>query len=175
MPSDVRLSAIWMLGSTLGGASIAAQLGLPYAFAGHFSMGYARQALALYRREFAHTPHGLPAPHAMLALTVVCGETDEEAERLAAPMRVAIAKNRTGKREPILSVEDALRCELTPQEQAIVDEFFAGAVIGGPATVGARLRAIAAEYEVQELMLSTLMPDPAARLASLERTFAAMR
>jgi luciferase family oxidoreductase group 1 len=174
MPNDIRLSSIWMLGSTLGGASIGAQLGLRYAFAGHFSMGHAKDALAHYRRTF--TPSAdLAAPHAMLAVTVICGETREQAERWAAPMRVAIAKNRTGKREPIMDVEAALAYEFSPQEQAIVDEFFRGAVIGDAQTVRAGLRALADDLEVQELMLSTLVPDRGARERSLELTFAAMR
>ncbi|MCX5745414.1 MAG: LLM class flavin-dependent oxidoreductase [Proteobacteria bacterium] len=173
MPSDVRLPSVWMLGSTFGGASIGAQLGLPYAFAGHFSMKHARASLAHYRRDFRPSARW-SAPHAMLAVTVICGRDDAEADQLAAPMRVAIARNLTGKREPIRDVETALRYEFSDAERAIVDEFFTGAVIGGPARVGDELRRLAAELEVQELMCSTLVADVATRRASLERTIAAM-
>jgi alkanesulfonate monooxygenase SsuD/methylene tetrahydromethanopterin reductase-like flavin-dependent oxidoreductase (luciferase family) len=69
----------------------------------------------------------------------------------------------------------ALRHEFSVPEQAILDEFFAGAVIGGPAKVGERLRSVAREYAASELMLSTLVPDVAARVASLERSMAAMQ
>jgi len=174
MPSDVSISSIWMLGSTLAGAAIAAELGVPYAYAGHFTMTHAREAIARYRRSFQPSPQ-LAAPYAMLAVTTVCGETDEEAERLAAPMRVAVVNSRTGKRAPIPSIEEALRHPFSPAEQAILDEFFAGAVIGGPAKVADGLRALARDHEASELMLSTLVPDLAARKASLERTIAAMR
>ncbi len=174
MPSDVRLGSIWMLGSTLAGASIAAQLGVPYAFAGHFAMRHARDAIAHYRRDFEPSTE-LAEPYAMLAVTTVCGASDEEAERLAAPMRVAIVKNRTGKREPILPVEEALRYQFSPAEQAIADEFFTGAVIGGPARVADGLRSLARDTGASELMLSTLVPDFAARRASLERVISAMR
>jgi luciferase family oxidoreductase group 1 len=173
MPSDVRLSSIWMLGSTLAGASIAAQLGVPYAFAGHFAMRHAHDAIAHYRRSFRPSA-ALAEPYAMLAITAVCGADDDEAHRLAAPIRVAIVKNRTGRRSPIASIDEALAYRFTPDEQAIADEFFTGAVIGGPAHVAERLHATAREIGAQELMLSTLVPDLAARQASLERIASAL-
>jgi luciferase family oxidoreductase group 1 len=104
MPSDLPAGQIWMLGSTLAGASIAAQLGVPYAFAGHFAMRHAIDAIAHYRSRYEPSREH-PAPYAMLAVTTVCAPTDAEAERLAAPLRVAIVKNRTGRRAPILSVD----------------------------------------------------------------------
>lgn len=174
MPSDVRISSIWMLGSTLAGAAIAAELGVPYAYAGHFTMGHAHAAIAHYRKAFQPSAQ-LAEPYAMLAVTAICAATDEEADRLAAPMRVAIVNSRTGKRAPIPSVEEALRHEFKPGEQVILDEFFAGAVIGGPAKVADGLRKLAREHDASELMLSTLVPDLDARKASLERTIAAMR
>lgn len=173
MPSDVGCQTIWMLGSTLAGASIAAQLGLPYAFAGHFAMGQARDAIAHYRKRFEPSRR-LAAPYAMCAVTVICGADDEEARRLAAPVRVAIANSRTGKRAPIPSVEEALARVLTPQEQAIADEFLTGAVIGGPDHVRDRLPALARELEADELMVSSLVPTLEARRASLERIAAGL-
>jgi luciferase family oxidoreductase group 1 len=174
MPSDVRIKSVWMLGSTLAGAQIAAQLGTPYAYAGHFTMTHAKEAIDVYRRTFEASEYR-KEPYAMLAVTVVCGETDEEALRLAAPMKVAIVNSRTGKRAPIPSIEEALRHEFSPGEQMILDEFFAGAVIGGPAVVADGLRRVARENNAQELMLSTLVPDLESRKASLERTISAMR
>jgi len=168
MPSDVRLGSIWMLGSTLAGASIAAQLGVPYAFAGHFAMRHAHDAIAHYRRSFRPSA-ALAEPYAMLAVTTVCGADDDDARRLAAPIRVAVVKNRTGRRGPIVSIDEALAYRFSAEEQAIADEFLTGAVIGGPAHVAERLRATARDAGVQELMLSTLVPDLAARQASLER------
>jgi luciferase family oxidoreductase group 1 len=173
MPSDVRIGAMWMLGSTLQGAQIAAQLGLRYAFAGHFAMRSAREAMALYREEFQPSPE-LAKPYAMLAVTCVCGETDEDARRQAAPLRLAIVKTRTGKREPIASIEDALAYKFTPDEQAIADDFFLGAVIGSPAAVVPKLHTLAQELGADELMLSSLLPDLAMRKASLTRIARAM-
>jgi luciferase family oxidoreductase group 1 len=166
MPSNVRIGELWMLGSTLAGASIAAQLGMRYAFAGHFAMRQAADAIAHYRRAFRPSPQ-LATPHAMLAVTCICGEDDAAAHRLAAPIRVAIVKNRTGKREPILSVEDAVAYRFTPEEQAIADDFLQGAVIGGPADVAPRLRTLARDLGADELMLSMLLPSVEVRCASL--------
>ncbi len=174
MPSDVRCSSIWMLGSTLAGASIGAQLGVPYAFAGHFAMRQARDAIAHYRKRFVPSPR-LAAPYAMCAVTVICGDDDEDAHRLAAPVRVAIVNSRTGRRAPIPSVEDALGYSFTPEEQAVADDFLAGAVIGGPDRVRDRLRALAREIDADELMVSSLVPSFEARRLSLERIAAALR
>jgi luciferase family oxidoreductase group 1 len=174
MPSDVRIPSIWMLGSTLAGASIAAQLGVPYAFAGHFAMRQARDAIAHYASRFRPSP-ALAEPYAMIAVTAVCGCDDDEALRLAAPLEVAIARSRTGRRGPVPSVEDALAYRFSPEERAIVDEFFAGAVVGGPDRVGERILAVARELGANEVMLSTLVPALEERRASLERTMQAVR
>ncbi len=168
MPSDVPLPPIWMLGSTLEGASIAASLGVRYAFAGHFAMRNAKPAIAWYRDHF--TPSAdLASPYAMLAVTVVCGPDDEEAERMAAPIRLAGVRNRTGRRAPIARIDEALAHRFTPDEQAIADEFLMGAIIGGPRPVIDGLAARARDTGADELMLSTLLPDREDRLHSYER------
>jgi luciferase family oxidoreductase group 1 len=174
MPSDLHVASIWMLGSTLAGASIAAQLGMPYAFAGHFAMRHAVDAIAHYRNAYQPSPQQ-PKPYAMLAVTAICADTDVEAERLSAPVRVAIVKNRTGRRAPIASIEEALAYRFSPEEQAIADEFFTGAAIGGPAKVAAGLAELAERTHADELMLSTLVPDLAARKASLAAIAGAMQ
>jgi alkanesulfonate monooxygenase SsuD/methylene tetrahydromethanopterin reductase-like flavin-dependent oxidoreductase (luciferase family) len=140
-----------MLGSTL---------------AGHFAMRSAVEAIALYRDRYAPSPRH-PAPQSILAVTTVCAPTDDEAQRLAAPLRVAIVKTRTGRRAPIASVDEALAYRFTADEQAIADEFFAGAVIGSPATVAVGLRALAARTGADELMVSALLPELATRTRSL--------
>ncbi len=167
MPSDVPLPPIWMLGSTLAGASIAASLGVRYAFAGHFAMQNARPALRHYRERFQPGPE-LSRPYAMLALAVICGEDDEQAERLAAPATLAVVRNRTGRRAPIATVEEALMYHFTYEEQAIADDFRQGAVVGGPATVIAELARIAADFGADELMLTTIVSDHEDRLRSYE-------
>ena len=167
MPSDARAGTLWMLGSTLTGASIAAQLGVPYAFAGHFAMRHALEAIAHYRGRYRPS-QAHPTPYAMLAVTAVCAETDDGAERMAAPLRLAIVRSRTGQRAPIASIEEALAYEMSPDEKAIADEFFAGAAIGSPRRVAEQLRALARRAGADELMLSTLVPDLGVRTRTLE-------
>ena len=168
MPSDVPLPTIWMLGSTLEGASIAASLGVRYAFAGHFAMRNAKAAMAWYRDQFKPSP-GLDRPYAMLAVTVVCGGDEDEAERMAAPIRLAVVRNRTGRRAPIASVDEALAYRFTPEEEAIAGEFLRGAIIGGPQRVLDGLASLVRDTGVDELMLSTLLPDRDQRRLSYER------
>jgi luciferase family oxidoreductase group 1 len=168
MPSDVRLPTVWMLGSTLEGASIAASLGVRYAFAGHFAMRNAVAAMTYYRDQFRPSAE-LDRPHAMLAITVVCGRDDEEAERLAAPIRLAVVRNRTGRRAPIASIEEALAYRFSPEEEAIAGEFLRGAVIGGPERVLRGLSTLVRDTLADELMLSTLLPDRVERSLSYER------
>jgi luciferase family oxidoreductase group 1 len=167
MPADVPAGTLWMLGSTLAGASIAAQLGVPYAFAGHFAMRHAVEAIDLYRQRYQPSP-AHPTPYAMIAVTAVCAETDAGAERMAAPLRLAIVRTRTGQRTPIVSIEEALAYEMSPEEKAIADEFFGGAAIGSPGRVAERLRALARRADADELMLSTLVADVGARTRALE-------
>jgi luciferase family oxidoreductase group 1 len=167
MPTDARAGTLWMLGSTLAGASIAAQLGVPYAFAGHFAMRHAVEAIDLYRERYEPS-RAHPTPYAMLAVTAVCAETDVGAEQMAAPLRIAIVRTRTGQRTPIVSIEEALAYEMSPEEKAIADEFFVGAAIGSPRRVAERLRGLARQAGADELMLSTLVPDLGARTRALE-------
>ena len=168
MPSGVNLPPIWMLGSTRGGASIAASLGTHYAFAGHFAMRNATEAIASYRDQFNPSAR-LKTPYAMLAVTVVCGANDEQAEQLAAPIRLAVVLNRTGRRAPIVSIKDALAYRFTKEEEAIADEFLLGAIIGGPQRVLEGLTTLARDSGADELMLSTLLPSREDRLHSYER------
>src|SRR5262245_64137218 len=97
-------------------------------------MRQAVRATARHRQRYEPSP-AHPKPYAMLAVSVVCADTDVDAERLAAPLRLAIVRTRTGQRTPIASVEEALAYEMSPEEKAIADEFFRGAAIGAPARV----------------------------------------
>lgn len=173
MPADVHLPDVWMLGSTLTGAQLAAELGLRYAFAGHFAMRHAQAALTWYRTHFVPSAR-LPEAHAMLAVTVVCGETDAHAERLAAPIKLGVVRIRTGRRAAFATIEEALAYRYTPQEEAIADDFLRGAVIGGPERVREGLERLLATSGADELMLSTLLPDPEDRLASHRRVATAV-
>src|SRR5262245_57626494 len=136
-------------------------------------MRQAVRATARHRQRYEPSP-AHPKPYAMLAISVVCDDTDVGAERLAAPLRLAIIRTRTGQRAPIASIEEALAYEMSAEESAIADEFFRGAAIGSPGRVAERLRVLAHETGADELMLSTLVPDLGARTRALEHVAAAM-
>lgn len=171
MPDDVPVPPIWMLGSTTAGASIAAQLGLRYAFAGHFSMKHAADAVRTYREGWQPSAD-LARPYLIMAVTVVCGETDAHAQDLAGPHRVAVARLATGARGPLPTVEEARGARFSPQEEALIERFTRGAIVGDVATVTTGLRKLAAETTADELMISTLVADPRDRVASYERVAA---
>jgi luciferase family oxidoreductase group 1 len=168
MPSDVPLPPIWMLGSTTAGAQIAATLGVGFSFAGHFAMREAFDAVSVYRRLFQPSQR-LAEPRFILAVNVVCGEDDAHAERLAAPLRLAFVRMATGRPGPIPSVEEAAAHRFTAAEEQAISRFAAGAVIGGPAKVRAGLEALVDRLRPEELMISTVTPVCAERIASYER------
>jgi len=167
-PSDGAVPPIWMLGSTRAGAAIAAKLGVGFAFAGHFNMGEAHEALAVYRSRFEPTA-SMPEPRLIMAVSVVCGENDAHAEELAAPLRVAFARIATGRPAPFPSIEEARAYRFSPGELAAVERFAEGAIIGGPERVKRGLDRLIALTKADEIMVSTVVPVPIERVASYER------
>lgn len=171
MPSDTPLPPVWMLGSTQAGARIAASLGLRYAFAGHFSMAEAKDALALYRETFE--PSGKPGrpsePYAILALSVICAETEARAEELALPLRVAIARMSQGKPAAFPTMEEARAHVFTPAEKVFVERMGAGTVLGTKDRVRSEIERVASSLGASEVMVSSVIIDPEERIASYTR------
>ncbi|MDI1253018.1 LLM class flavin-dependent oxidoreductase [Thermomonas sp.] len=158
----------WVLGSSLFGAQLAAQLGLPYAFASHFAPAALTQALAVYREQFKPSPR-LAKPHVMLALNVVAADTDEEAARLFTTQQQAfvnLRRGRPGLVPPPLPSTSAMADFCTPQERAGVDSALACAVVGAADTVGAGIDAFVKAHRPDELLLTANIFDHAARLHS---------
>ncbi|WP_412061766.1 LLM class flavin-dependent oxidoreductase [Rubrivirga sp. IMCC45206] len=166
-PAGVDLPPIWLLGSSGASAAFAGTNGLGYAFASHFSPTPAAPALDAYRAAFEPSP-AFPAPHAILAVSVVCADTDEEARRLAHTMELAWARIRTGRFEPLPSPEEALAHDYTPAEAQAVAQYRQIAVVGDPGTVRAELQRRADAAGADELMVTTTVHDPAARLRSYD-------
>ena len=173
MPSDVATPPIWMLGSTQAGAAIAAQLGCGFAFAGHFSMSEARGALERYRDDF-HPQGTLAKPHAILALSVVCAETKARADELALPLKVAASRLAKGHPATFATVEEAKAYTFGPADQAIVERFSLGSIVGDIDFVCREIPRVAAELGADEVMISSVIPDHGERLASYERIAAAL-
>ena len=161
---------LWMLGSTDGGARIAAALGMPFVFAHHFHPQFTEPALELYRSLFRPSDM-LAAPRAIVAAGIVVGDDDEEAARRALPGGISMLRLRQGRPAPIPSVEDAEAqlAGLGPAERDIVDETIARAIVGSPGTVHAALVDLAERTGADELMLTSQVADPHQRERALER------
>jgi luciferase family oxidoreductase group 1 len=167
VPSDVPLPPIWLLGSSGASAQFAGSNGLGYAFASHFSPAPATPALRAYREAFVPS-EAFPRPHAILAVAAVCAPTQEEAEHLAAPMDLVWVRLQRGELGPFPTPEEALAYPYTPEERASVHARRALLVAGTPADVRARIEALAAEAGADEVMTTTMVHDPAARLRSYD-------
>ncbi len=167
---------MWILGSSLFGARLAAQLGLSYAFASHFAPDSLEDALALYRREFRPSPR-LAQPHVMLALNVVAADTDVEAACLFTTQQQAfinLRRGRPGLIPPPLASAEAIHTFCTPQEKAGVDHALACAVVGSPESVRHGIAAFVARHLPDELMLTTNVFDHTKRMRSFELAIKAM-
>jgi luciferase family oxidoreductase group 1 len=171
MPDDRALPAIYILGSSDYGAALAAQLGLGFAFAGHFSQDPPEVPMRSYRAGF--TPNATGAePHAdayaILALSVFCADTDEAAQRMASSMRLSFAQLRAGRPGRLPSPDVALSHVFSPDERAVVDFYASLQIVGTPERVRARIEDAAARTEADEVMVVTHAFDPAARLRSYQ-------
>ena len=164
--SDTHIP-IWLLGSSLYSAQLAAMKGLPYAFASHFAPRVLHQAIALYRQLFRPSAV-LDKPYVMVGVPVVAAPTDAEAQFLATSTQQRVLGILTGQRGKLpLPVEGFLQ-QLGPREQAAIQDFLALAVVGGPETVRQGFAQIQQSTEADELILVTDIHDPALRLRSLE-------
>src|ERR687890_470070 len=168
MPNDVRLPPIWLLGSSGYSARAAGQMGLGYAFAAHFSPTDPAPAMRAYRESF-ELSEDFERPSAILAVAVVCGDTDEHAKRLASSMELAWVRMRSGKPGPLPSPEEAMAYPYTPAERHLADAYRYMQVVGDPRTVRARLEELAEHTATDEVMVTTNIYAHAERLRSYER------
>ena len=167
VPEGVALPPVWLLGSSGASARLAGQLGMGYAFASHFSPAPAGPPLQAYRDAFEPS-EAFPRPHAIVATSVVCAETEEEAERLATSMQLAWVRLQRGRFAPLPSPEEAAAYDYTPQDLAVVAGYRRLQVVGTPVQVRERLEALVAEAPTDEVMVTTVVYDHAARLRSYE-------
>jgi luciferase family oxidoreductase group 1 len=158
---------VWLLGSSLFSAQLAAALGLPYAFASHFAPDDLEQALALYREGFRPSA-ALQQPYAMAAIGVCAAETDAEARRLFTSLQQNFLNLRRGTPGPLPPPVDSMDGRWSPMERAGVQHAFREAVVGSPETVQHGIEAFLQRTRVDELMITTAIYDHAARLRSFE-------
>ena len=157
---------IWMLGSTDGGARIAAELGLLFVFAHHFHPQFTEPALEIYRSLFQPS-EPLERPRVIVAAAVIADD-DAHARRLAATAGVSMLRLRQGRPMPIPTVEEAeaLLPRLSPEELTVVDEVASRQIAGGLGLVHSELLDLIERTGTDELMITSNMPDPARRAAS---------
>ena len=158
---------VWILGSSLYGAQLAAQLGLPYAFASHFAPQALDQALEVYRRAFRPSTY-LEKPHAMIAVNVFGADTDAEGIRLRTTMQQAFARLRLGQPGKLPRPVDNIEDHLPPPVLAGVNEALTVSATGSPETVSRELSEILTRYAPDEVIITGQIHDHAARLRSFE-------
>lgn len=159
---------VWLLGSSDYSAMLAAHLGLPFSFAHFINPGWGPTVMDAYRREFKPSVL-LDEPVASIGVSVLCADTAEEAERLAAPLRLWRVWLRT-RQDPgaIPTYEQAMNHRYTELEQRVLDESSARLITGDPAYCKAEMEALAAQYQVEELVVVTITADHASRCRSYE-------
>jgi luciferase family oxidoreductase group 1 len=158
---------VWILGSSLFGAQLAAMLGLPFAFASHFAPAQMMAAIDIYRDNFKPSEH-LAKPHVMLGFNVFAADTDEEAQLRATSMQQAFVNLRSGRPAKLPPPLAGYRDKVGPAERALLDGVLSCATIGSPATVREGLRAFIERTGADELMITSQMFDHGARLRSYE-------
>jgi luciferase family oxidoreductase group 1 len=158
---------IWLLGSSLFSAQLAAELGLPFAFASHFAPDFLLQALDVYRARFKPSA-ALDAPYAMAGVAVFAADTDAEARRLSTSVQRQFLNLRRGTPGPLQPPVDTMDGEWTPAERAGVEHALTYAAIGSPDTVRRRLESFIAATKVDELIVTAQIHDHSARLRSYE-------
>ena len=165
---------LYLLGSSDFSARLAAELGLPFAFASHFAPEYLEVALHLYRRDFRPSA-ALAEPHVMVGSGVFAAETDAEARRLFSSAQLqflSLVRGRPGKLPPPV---DEIDDHCTPAERAAIDQRTRYAAVGSPETVRRRLREIVELTKADEVIVTGQIYDHAARLRSFEIAAEAMR
>ena len=166
-PAGEGAPQCWMLGSSDYGAALAAALGLRFTFA-HFINAEGGEIVSrAYRARFRPSPL-LAVPHSMVAVFVICADTDAEAERLAAPIDLRRLQMEQGINGPIATVEEALAHRYSDADRLRIRHHRQRAIIGSPATVREQLQTLVRSYEADEAIVVTITGDYASRLRSYE-------
>ena len=165
---------VWILGSSLYGAQLAAHLGLPYAFASHFAPGALEEAIEVYRRGFQPS-EALEAPYFMLAVNVFAADSDAEGRILKSSMQQSMINLRTGRPGPLPRPVDDIEERVGAGAMAMVDQVMACSVHGAPETVRSGLAEMLGRYAPDEVIINGAIHDHAARLKSFEIAAGAMQ
>ncbi len=167
IPAEGNRPAVWLLGSSGYSAQLAGSLGLPFAFAHHFSAANTLPALGLYRRAFRPS-EVLAEPYSLISVSVVCARDPERANWLHGSTRLFSLRLRTGHPSTLPSPEEAAAYPYTPEEKAVIEQATGSHVVGDQATLLEKLANLAARSGVDEIMVVTSTHSHADRLASYE-------
>lgn len=167
IPGEGEKVPVWILGSSLYGAQLAAMLGLPYAFASHFAPRYLHQALRIYRENFQPSAV-LDKPYAMIGVPLIAAPTDEEAEFLATTAYQRVLALMRGQSLLLRPPVESMAGRWQPHEQQAVGDFLGLAVIGGPEKVRARLDVLLEQTGADELIFTCDLYQPEHRLRSFD-------
>jgi luciferase family oxidoreductase group 1 len=167
VPGRGNSPAMWLLGSSGYSAQVAGALGLPFAFAHHFSPVNTLPALELYRSTFQPST-SLSKPYAMVCAAVICADTDDHARALAEPAALGFLKLRSGRPSTTPTPEETAAYPFTSADRAFIDDRLAAQIIGAPATVRRRIRELLVSTQADELMITTSTFDPADRRRSFD-------
>jgi luciferase family oxidoreductase group 1 len=167
MPADVVLPPIFLLGSSGYSGQLAAMVGMGFSFAHHFSDHDPVAVMRSYRDQFRPSATR-EQPYAILALAAVCADTDAEADRLAATIDLNFVRRAKGEYLPLASPEEALAYPYTPIDRQRIRLNRARVIVGGPATVQDRLAPLIEATAADEVMITTMIHDHAARRRSYE-------
>lgn len=167
VPGEGQDVPVWILGSSLYGAQLAAMLGLPYAFASHFAPAELDHAIEIYRSRFQPSSH-LDKPYVMLGLNVVAAPTDAEATFLFSSLQQAFVNLRTGRPGPLPAPVAGYAESLDPAARSILGQALSCAIVGSPQTVRQGLDAFMRRTGADELMVTAQVFDHAARVRSFE-------
>ncbi|WP_295044522.1 LLM class flavin-dependent oxidoreductase [uncultured Paracoccus sp.] len=174
LPGEGTNVPVWILGSSLFGAQLAAHLGLPYAFASHFAPGDLEQAIAIYRDRFRPGPWN-DRPQVMIAINVFAADDPEQAAFLRTSMQLAFARLRTGMPGKLPRPVADLDAEIGPQMRRMVDEALRISAVGDRDQVRDQLQALIARYRPDEVILTGQIHDHQARLHSFRIAAEVMR
>jgi luciferase family oxidoreductase group 1 len=158
---------IWILGSSLFGAQVAAALGLPFAFASHFAPAQMMHALEIYKARFKPSQY-LDKPYAMVGFNVFGADTDEEARVLVTSMQQSFVNLRSGTPTKLQPPVPGYYENLHPHDRAILDDVLSCSAIGSPQTVRRELQAFADRTGADEIIVASMIYDHAARLRSYQ-------
>ena len=167
IPGENTNVPIWLLGSSLFSAKLAAQKGLPYVFAGHFAPHFLQEALALYRNEFQPSDT-LQKPYFMLALPLVAAETDEQAQYLSTTSKQRVLSLMRGQELWLVPPVETMDGLWNDQEKAQVDNFLSLSVIGGPVSIKHKLESLVKQLGVDEFIFTNDLYDSKDRHRALE-------